>query len=179
MLIRFLVCGGMASARLAELAYSRRNLDTVGATAEGAWSRRTYPLIIAVHTVAIAGTFLRGRAAPSWPWLLVLLAAQPVRTWVLLTLGRRWNTRAAVPSDMAIETGGPYRYARHPNYAVVALELLALPMAFGLWRLALLASTANALLLAVRIRDEERLLEELPGYREHFRDKSRFIPGVF
>ncbi|MCK9518008.1 MAG: hypothetical protein M0R74_03110 [Dehalococcoidia bacterium] len=179
MLIRLAVCGAMAAVRLVELAYSRRNIRSAATSREGAWSRRTYPLIIAIHGIVIAGTLLRGREKPKWPWLLLLAAAQPVRAWVLFSLGPRWNARAAVASDMAIETGGPYRYLRHPNYAVVAVELFALPMAFGLERLATLASFANGLLLAVRIRDEERLLRQLPGYEEHFRDKARFVPGLF
>src|SRR5262249_31395881 len=46
MLTRLAVCGGMACARLAELAYARRNLRLAGPTEEGPWSRRTYPLMI-------------------------------------------------------------------------------------------------------------------------------------
>jgi hypothetical protein len=49
-------------------------------------------------------------------------------------------------------------------------------MAFGLKRLAIWATLINAVLLMLRIRDEERLLAELPGYLEHFADKPRFVP---
>lgn len=169
----------MASARLAELRSSRRNIASAGPTAEGTWSRRTYPLIVLVHSVAIVGTLLRGRRTPSWPWLGVLLAAQPVRAWVLITLGSRWNTRAAVPAEMSIETRGPYRFVRHPNYSVVAAELLALPIAFGLPRFAALVSAANVGLLALRIPEEERLLSRIPGYTDHFASKPRFLPRMF
>jgi protein-S-isoprenylcysteine O-methyltransferase Ste14 len=37
---------------------------------------------------------------------------------------------------------------------------------------------ANAVLVAIRIRDEERLLRALPGWTEHFARKKRFIPGL-
>ena len=109
----------------------------------------------------------------------MLLAVQPLRAWVLLTLGRRWNARGAVPADAEVETRGPYAHIRHPNYAVVIVELLALPMAFGCRRLALIVTIANAALLAIRIRDEERALMELPGYRAHFGRRKRLVPGVF
>ena len=80
---------------------------------------------------------------------------------------------------MAVATNGPYAFVRHPNYTVVVLELLALPAAFGLNRLAAVAAASNAVLLSIRIREEEQLLVELPGYREHFADRRRFLPWLF
>jgi methyltransferase len=177
--MRLLVCAGMGGARVAELVYSRRNVRLSGPTSEGPWSRRTYPFIVAVHTVVIVGTAVRGRRKVSAPWLALLLAVQPLRVWVLVTLGRRWNTRAAVPSEMAVETGGPYAFVRHPNYAIIAVELFALPMAFGLRRLAVVAALANATALAPRIREEEAALRALPGWAEHFSGKKRFVQRVF
>jgi methyltransferase len=177
-MIRVLVCAAMAAARLVELGYSRRNLKR-GHLLEGSGSRRTFPLIVLVHSAVLAGTALVGRGrSPRLPWLIALLAAQPIRLWVLLTLRERWNARGAVPESMQIAVDGPYEYVRHPNYSVVALELLSLPMAFGLGRLALAASVANAGLLWIRIRDEERLLFRLPGYAEHFERKPRFLPHL-
>ena len=175
MLVRLLCCAGMAAARLVELAYSRRNLQASGETREGTASRVTFPAIVLVHSAVIGGTAIRG-GRPRWPWLWALLAVQPLRLWVLLTLRHRWNARGSVARDLQVARDGPYAYVRHPNYAVVAIELLALPMAFGLRRLAFSASLINAALLTLRIRDEERLLEELPGYLEHFADKPRFVP---
>lgn len=177
MLTRLVVCALVGGARLVELAYSRRNLAG-RQVHEGTWSRRTYPAMVALHGEVITGTLLRGGASRR-PWLLLLFAVQPLRAWVLWTLRERWNTRGAVPADLAVATGGPYRYARHPNYLVVAIELLALPMAFGLWRLALRASAINAGLLAIRIREEEQQLWQRPGYASHFRRKKRFVPGIF
>ena len=169
----------MTAARLGELAHSRRNLDGSGPVREGQWSARTYPLIVLLHTMVIGGTLLRGRRRPNASWLRLLVAVQPIRLWILLLLGSRWNTRGAVPVAMPVETRGPYAVIRHPNYVVVMVELLALPMAFGLGRLAALAAVANAALLWPRIREEERALMALPGYREHFGRKARFIPRVF
>jgi methyltransferase len=177
MLIRLLCCGAMGAARLLELAYSRRNLRDAGDTREGRASRSTFPLIVLVHAAVIGGTAVWGRK-PRFSWLALLLAVQPVRLWVLLTLRDRWNARGAVACDMTVATDGPYAYVRHPNYTVVMVELLSLPMAFGLRRLALSASLANVPLLALRIRDEEALLTDLPGYLDHFADKPRFMPRI-
>lgn len=178
MLTRLLACGYMGAARLAELAYSQRNLEHAGTVREGSASRQVYPLIVALHAVVIVLTALRG-GKPRRGWLVLLLAVQPVRAWVLLTLRERWNARGAVPGALEVETGGPYAYVRHPNYAVVIAELFLLPMAFRMRRLAFWATVANAGLLAVRIRDEEALLREAPAWSEHFETKKRFVPRVF
>jgi methyltransferase len=173
---RLAVCVFAIACRLAELRVSGRNIRRYGVATEGERSRRTYPLIVALHTVVLGSTLLFGRRRVRWPLLGMFLAAQPVRAWVLLTLGGRWNARGVVPSAMTPATDGPYAYVRHPNYIVVAVELFSLPAAFGLGKLASAASLVNAWLLWLRIRDEEALLAEVPGYAEHFDDKPRFIP---
>lgn len=176
--VRFVVSASMALARLVELAYSRRNIKRDADLREGRASRATYPLIVAVHTIVIAGTLLRGSRRPSLGWLVLLASAQPFRLWVLLLLRDRWNARGSVPAGLRVETRGPYAWVRHPNYAIVIVELLALPMAFRLRVLAILAAIANGILLAVRIRDEERLLFAESGYRRHFATKRRFLPRI-
>ena len=55
---------------------------------------------------------------------------------------------------------GPYRLLRHPNYLVVALEIVLAPLAVGLVGVALLFGGLNLALLAWRIRAEERALAE-------------------
>ena len=177
MLIRVAVCGFMAAARLIEMRHSRANLQASGGR-ESALNQSIFPLIMALHTAVIVATLLLGRPGVRPGWLLLLAAVQPLRWWTLATLGRRWNARGAVPEAMEVETGGPYSFVRHPNYSIVALELAALPAAFGLGSVAIGATVANAALLAVRVREEEALLFDLPGYREHFGDKPRFIPFV-
>ena len=176
-LMRLVVCAAMGAARLGELAWSRRNIAAAGPSDEGRWSRATYPLMVVLHTAVILAVALRGRNARP-VWLSVLVAVQPLRAWTLATLGRRWNTRAAVPRAMSVATGGPYRFVRHPNYDVVAIELAALPLAFGLPAAALAATAMNAALLAARIPEEERLLARVPGYAETVGRRKRFIPGL-
>ena len=177
MSLRVLICGYMAAARLIELAFSRRNVRRSGPSTEGTWSRRTFPAMVALHTVVIIGTLSWGRRV-HWPWLALLLAVQPLRFWTLLTLGRQWNARGAVADHLQVVTTWPYAFVRHPNYAVVITELAALPSAFGLDRAAVTATLINAALLKIRISEEEALLFRLPGYEEHFGDKPRFLPSL-
>jgi methyltransferase len=99
-----------------------------------------------------------------------------LRIWVIRTLRADWNVTAHVRRDLRIETGGPYRFVRHPNYVAVALEFACLPTAVGAAPEALVLSLVNAAVLVPRIRAEERLLDAIPGYREAFRGVPRFIP---
>ena len=80
------------------------------------------------------------------------------RIWVLATLGERWTTRIIVLPGAPLVARGPFRFVRHPNYLVVIGEIAVLPLAFGLWQVALLFSLLNAIMLVVRIRAEEKAL---------------------
>jgi methyltransferase len=78
--------------------------------------------------------------------------------WVIASLGRRWTTRVIVLPGFAPVSRGPYRWLKHPNYLIVALEIAVVPLALGLPLFALIFSPANAALLAYRIRIENEAL---------------------
>jgi methyltransferase len=123
-----------------------------------------YPLIVAVHTAWLATLWWLAPGRPIHVALLVLfLALQLGRIWVLRTLGPRWTTRIIVLPGAPLVTGGPFRFVSHPNYLVVIGEIAVLPLVFGLWKVALLFSVLNAVVLAIRIRAEDRALKNLPA----------------
>ena len=119
---------------------------------------RGYPWFVVVHGAWLASLFVMvpADAPPSWPLLAVFAALQLGRLWVIATLGRRWTTRIIVLPGATLVEGGPYRYLRHPNYAVVAGEIALLPLAFGAIAIALLFSAINLALIARRIAIENR-----------------------
>lgn len=75
---------------------------------------------------------------------------------------------------------GLYGVVRHPMYFATVLLFLAMPLILGSW-ISFLIFLAYPVLIALRIRDEERLLErELAGYTEYkTRVKYRLIPFVW
>ena len=75
------------------------------------------------------------------------------------SLGRFWTTRIITLPNAPLVTRGPYRWLRHPNYVIVAMELAVLPLAFSDWLIALFFSLANAFLMHFRIPAENRILE--------------------
>ena len=118
---------------------------------------------------------------PFIPWLtlaaiIFVLIGQSLRYAAILTLGPRWTVRVmTLPTEPPI-TRGIYRYVRHPNYLGVILEIAAVPLLHTAYLTALLFTLANAALLVVRIRTEERALELDNQYRRAFADRPRFIP---
>jgi methyltransferase len=147
--------------RCGELMLARRNTRCLLAQGAVEVAPGHYPAIIAVHALWLAGLWYLGRnAAIRAGWLVVFLALQLGRVWVIATLGPRWTTRIIVVPNGALIRSGPYRWISHPNYVVVASEIAVLPLAFGLPWLAFVFSVLNAAVLFVRIRAEGRALSE-------------------
>jgi len=110
---------------------------------------------------------------------VAFLAANVVRWWVIRTLGEHWNVQVMNSTGMGVITTGPFRYVRHPNYAAVFVEMLALPLIHCAWITAVLGSAAHAVVLSQRLATEERVLSSDPYYREAMGGKPRFIPRSF
>ena len=157
-----------AAERLVEVRVSLRNAAWSFARGGVEHGRGHYPAMVVLHTAFLVAAplevLLLGRAAPSaWPLLLVAaLGCQALRWWCIQTLGPRWNTRVIVVPGLPRVTGGPYRFFSHPNYLVVALEGVVLPLVHGAWLTALAFTALNALLLRVRLRVEDAALRTLP-----------------
>lgn len=146
--------------RLAEVLWARRNerrLLAQGAIEIGA---RHYPLFFLLHGAWLASLALLvpANAPLFWPLLLAFVLLQAARLWVIASLGRYWTTRIITLPGAPIVRRGPYRWLRHPNYAIVAAEIAVLPLVFGAWPIALVFSVLNTLLLRHRIRLEEQAL---------------------
>jgi methyltransferase len=109
----------------------------------------------------------------------VFLAANVVRWWVIWTLGEHWNVEVMNSTGMGVITAGPFRYVRHPNYAAVFVEMLALPLLHCAWITAGVGALAHMLVLSRRIHTEERVLFADERYREAMSGKARFLPGLF
>lgn len=157
--------GLVALQRLFELLHAARNtrrLRAAGAVEHGA---AHYPLFVLLHGSWLASLpLLVPWDRPGDPWLLAAyLALQPLRFWVIRSLGPFWTTRVLVLPGSTPVRRGPYRWLRHPNYAIVALEIPLLPLAFGATGAAILFGALNLALLARRIRIENAALAAAAG----------------
>lgn len=160
--------------RLAELGLAQRNRRRLLARGGREYHAQSYRAIVLLHSLFLGGLLVEG-----YPWqapagaatglgLLLLLALQGLRYWCIASLGDHWNTRIVIlPGAQAIRRG-PYRWLRHPNYLVVVLEFLLLPLLLHAPLTLLLCFPANLLLLRQRIRLEEAALCAATDYARTF-----------
>jgi methyltransferase len=163
MTLAALILGLVTLQRLGELVLARRNTDRLRAQGAHEVAAGHYPLIVGLHAAWLAGLWYfvvwRGPdMAVSLFWLGVFVVLQVLRVWVIATLGPRWTTRIMVLPGAPLVAGGPYRFVSHPNYCVVAAEILVLPLVFGLVGYGIVFSILNAAVLWIRIRAEAAAL---------------------
>jgi methyltransferase len=163
MMLSVLVLALVTLQRLGELVLANRNTRALRARGAIEVGAGHYPLIVALHAAWLAGLWLLAWNRPvNLAWLAVFIVLQLLRVWVIASLGRRWTTRIIMLPGESLVRRGPYRFVSHPNYMVVAGEIAALPLTFGLGVYALVFSLLNAAVLYVRISAENKSLAEAP-----------------
>ena len=159
-MLAYLIIALVAVQRLAELVYAEHNTRALLARGAVEIGRAHYPLIgtlLATWLVAIV-VLLPRDARINLVLLAVFVILQGLRIWVLATLGPYWTTRIVTLRNAPLVRRGPYRFMRHPNYAVVAAEIAVLPLVFDEVWVAVVFSLLNAAVLSLRIRQENEAL---------------------
>ena len=150
--------------RLVELWWAKQNEPRLLAAGGIEYGRSHLPLMILLHAAWMAGLWLLAYDRPvESVFLALFVVLQIARFWVLVTLGRRWTIRIIVVPGEKLVARGPYRFLRHPNYAVVIGEIAVVPLALGLPIYALVFSVLNAAVLAIRIPAENAALAARPS----------------
>ena len=146
--------------RGAEELHSARNTRALIAAGATEYGRSYYPVVATTHLAWIASLFfLIPATATVFPVLAALyLALQVVRYWVIGTLGRFWTHRIITLDTETVVRRGPYKYLRHPNYAVTIAETFLLPMVFGAWALGIIMGAVWAAVLVYKIELEDQAL---------------------
>ncbi|ASB88770.1 isoprenylcysteine carboxylmethyltransferase family protein [Bacillus sonorensis] len=155
--------------RLVELAVAKRN--EIYAKKRGAieYGKRHYPFIVTMHVLFFASFICEAavfeRGILPFPALVLtgfaLLLTQGLRYWSLFSLGECWNTKILVIPGANLIRKGPYQWIKHPNYLAVVLELFLLPLLFQAYVTAVVFTVTNAILMMIRIREEEQALKKL------------------
>src|SRR5512141_1055844 len=161
----------VAAQRLWELWLCRRNRRRLLARGGREVRPDTYRTMAALHLL-----FLASLALESYPWrvpadvrtwacLASLAAVTSLRYWAISSLGEYWNTHVVVVPGARLVRSGPYRFLRHPNYLVIVLEFLLLPLLMRAPATLVVFSLVNLAVLRQRIRIEEAALAEFGGLR--------------
>ena len=116
--------------------------------------------------------------------LMIRLAGLILFTLGLLTavsariqLGSNWSDieDGKIADEHSVVSRGIYRYIRHPIYTGDILLLLGLQLTLNSWLI--LGVVFLAPVVAVQaIKEEKKLIAELPDYEAYTRHTKRFIP---
>ena len=111
---------------------------------------------------------------PNWlRWLSagIALGCIPLLWWVFSSIGNNISETVLTKKDHQLVTSGPYRWVRHPLYAVALLMFFSLGLMTASW-LIMLYALAGAVIFRLGIipKEEEKLIqafgEDYQGYRK-------------
>lgn len=160
--------------RIVELFVARNNEIWIRSQGGYEVGARHYPYMVAIHIgffISLIFEFVVfGKSVSAFliPLFVVFVGLQIMRVWVISSLGKFWNTKILVLPFAHVVKKGPFRFIRHPNYAVVTSEILVIPLMFESYFTALVFTLLNFYILSVRIPIEEEALREVTDYEEVF-----------
>ena len=149
--------------RLGELVLSKSNEKWLLHNGAIEYGQKHYPFIVALHVLFILSLIVEYYTKPDTSYSVILLVVYFLllvfKTWVILSLGKYWNTKIYHISGVALVSKGPYKFIKHPNYLVVIAEIAIIPLAFHLYYTAIVFTILNAIMLSVRIKEENKVLQ--------------------
>jgi methyltransferase len=179
-----LIIGFMILQRIAELVLAKRNekwMKSIGGIELGQSHYRYIVLMHVLFFVSLIAEFTlmqKQLSSASGVLLILFLLTQLGRVWVISSLGRYWNTKIIILPQAKVVKKGPYRFLKHPNYVIVSLEFIIIPLLFQAYITAVLFSFLNILILSYRIPAEEKALADQTEYGEVFSKQKRFLPTI-
>ena len=117
-------------------------------------------------------------AAVPWCGAGVMVAALWLFRRSHADLGVNWSVTLELRKDHELVARGVYRRIRHPMYAAIWLFSLAQGMLLDNWLAGWSACAAFAVMYAVRVPREERMMEEAfaDAWRDYARRTGRVLP---
>jgi methyltransferase len=149
--------------RTGELILSRRNEIWLLQNGAVEYGQKHYPYIVALHVLFIVSLIIeystKQTAFFSLFFLVLYLLFLAFKVWVILSLGKFWNTKIYHISDFPLIKNGVYKYVKHPNYLIVIAEIAIIPLVFHLYFTAIAFTVLNAIMLSVRVKEENKVLK--------------------
>lgn len=148
--------------RIGELLLSHRNKKWLLQHGAVEYGKKHYPLIVMLHVFFFVSLIVEYQIVEPTSYSLFLLILFFIflvfKVWVISSLGKFWNTKIYRVPDFPLIKKGPYRYFKHPNYIIVIAEIAIIPLIFHLYYTAIVFTVLNGLMLAVRIKEENKAL---------------------
>jgi methyltransferase len=149
--------------RIGELILSRRN--QIWLLQQGAieYGQKHYPYIVALHVLFMVSLIIeystKQTASFSLFFLVLYFLFLAFKVWVIMSLGKFWNTKIYHISGFPLIKKGVYKYVKHPNYLIVIAEIAIIPLVFHLYYTAIAFTVLNAIILSVRVKEENKVLK--------------------
>ena len=148
--------------RTGELLLSKRNEQWLRQHGAIEYGNKHYKFIVAIHVLYFCALIIeyvvRPHASFNAYLLLVYCFLLLLKTWIVLSLGKFWTTKIYRIPNVPLVRKGPYKYFKHPNYFVVVFEILVIPLIFSIYYTAIIFTLLNAIVLFVRIKEENKAL---------------------
>ena len=149
--------------RIGELFLSKRNGIWLLQNGAVEYGHKHYPFIVALHVsffiAVISEYYTQPTASFSVLFLVLYFVIIAFKIWIVLSLGKFWNTKIYHISGVPLQRKGLYNYFQHPNYMVVFAEIAVIPLIFNLYYTAIIFSILNAIMLFERITAENKVLK--------------------
>ncbi|MBV5281834.1 MAG: hypothetical protein JZU53_05290 [Paludibacter sp.] len=149
--------------RIGELILSRRNEKWLLQNGAIEYGQKHYPYIVALHVLFIVSLLVEylttSTAHFSLFFLVLYLLLLAFKAGVIASLGKFWNTKIYHVSGLPLIKKGVYNYIKHPNYLIVIAEIAVIPLVFHLYYTAIVFTMLNAIMLSVRIKEENKVLK--------------------
>lgn len=149
--------------RVGELLLARRNERWLLQQGAVEYGQRHYRYIVALHVLFFISLITEYIFTSTGYYSILLLVLYFLllgfKAWTIFSLGRFWNTKILHISGYPLVKKGPYKFMKHPNYVIVIAEIALIPLIFHLYITAVVFSLLNAVMLYIRIKEENRVLK--------------------
>ena len=127
------------------------------------YGKKHYPLIVALHSLFFVSLIIEysSQHNPSFSLLMLLFyfLLLAFKVWIIASLGKFWNVKIFRIQNFPLIKEGPYKCFKHPNYIIVIAEIAVIPIVFHLYYTAIIFSLLNAIILTIRIKEENKALQ--------------------
>ncbi len=115
-----------------------------------------------------------------WGGAVLGVGVMPLMYWLFSTIGHNISETVLTKKTHELVTNGPYRWVRHPLYAVAPLMLIAVSLLAANWFIGGMTLIAFVMIVLVIIPKEEANLIETFGddYRAYMKRTGRLFPRL-
>ena len=149
--------------RIGELFLSKKNEKWLLQNGAVEYGKKHYPLIVALHSLFFVSLIIEysSQHNPSFSLLMLLFyfLLLAFKVWIIASLGKFWNVKIFRIQNFPLIKEGPYKFFKHPNYIIVIAEIAVIPIVFHLYYTAIIFSLLNAIILTIRIKEENKALQ--------------------